>query len=96
MNLSEAINQPGVTIVDVREPSEFNGGHIEGALNIPLGTVPARLEEFKNMSKPLIMYCRSGGRSGQATHYLSMNGVEEVYNGGSLESVYFLTLQIQD
>jgi rhodanese-related sulfurtransferase len=54
------------------------------------------LEEFKNMSKPLIMYCRSGGRSGQATHYLSMNGVEEVYNGGSLEAVYFLTLQIQD
>jgi rhodanese-related sulfurtransferase len=40
------------------------------------------VEEFKNMPKPLVLCCLSGGRSGQATGYLQQQGVQDVYNGG--------------
>jgi len=95
MNLKEAIQQPHTTIVDVREPSEFHSGHIEGALNIPLGSIPARLAEFEEMGKPILLYCYSGGRSRQATLFLQANGIPEAYNAGSLNEMYFLTLQTQ-
>ena len=78
----EKINANEATIVDVREPSECAQGMIEGSINIPLGDVPNQVEEFKSMKKPLILCCRSGGRSGQAVDFLLANGVEAVYNGG--------------
>ena len=46
-----------------------------------------RVEEFKSMSKPLVLCCLSGGRSGQATQYLAQQGVEDVYNGGGWSQV---------
>jgi rhodanese-related sulfurtransferase len=91
MDLRNIINLPNLTIVDVREPYEFAAGHVEGSLNIPLGSVPSRLEEFRKMGQPIILYCRSGNRSGQATGFLRANGILESYNGGSLEEVeYYL------
>lgn len=78
----ENVNLNEATIVDVREPFEYQMGRVEGSINIPLGEVTGRLEEFKNMKKPLVLCCASGGRSGQATQYLSQCGVEQVYNGG--------------
>ncbi|MEZ4985581.1 MAG: rhodanese-like domain-containing protein [Saprospiraceae bacterium] len=95
MTLQEVIKQPGTTIVDVREPFEFVRGHAEGAINIPLGTIPSRLEEFKSMSKPILLYCASGNRSGQATNYLNSCGVPDAFNGGGLNDVYFLAMQMQ-
>lgn len=85
--INELINNPNATIVDVRSEGEFAGGHVEGSINIPLDTVPNRIEGFKNMSKPLIMCCLSGGRSGQAVGFLQQNGVEEIYNGGGWSDV---------
>jgi len=85
--INELINNPNATIVDVRSEGEFAGGHVEGSINIPLDTVPNRIEDFKNMSKPLIMCCLSGGRSGQAVGFLQQNGVEEIYNGGGWSEV---------
>lgn len=85
--INELINNPNSTIVDVRSEGEFAGGHVEGSINIPLDTVPNRIEDFKNMSKPLIMCCLSGGRSGQAVGFLQQNGVEEIYNGGGWSDV---------
>ena len=87
MDLIELINQDGATIVDVREIHEYNTGHIEGAINIPLGTVPQRVEDFKNMSKPIIVHCASGMRSAQAVGFLTAQGVSEVYNGGGIHTV---------
>ena len=87
MSLKELLKQPTATMVDVREPYEYEEGHVEGAINIPLGEVPARVAEFEEMSKPLILMCRSGGRSGQATHFLTAKGLTDLYNGGGWEAV---------
>jgi rhodanese-related sulfurtransferase len=70
------------TIVDVRTHGEFMGGHVAGSINIPLQEIPNRVEEFKNMSQPIILCCASGNRSGQATSFLKSHGVE-CSNGGS-------------
>ena len=87
MDLQKIFNQEHTTIVDVREPFETYLGKAKGAINIPLGTIPKRVEEFRKMSKPIIVFCRSGNRSGQAMNYLRAQGIEEVYNGGSLSEV---------
>lgn len=83
----ENVNLKEATIVDVREPFEFQGGNVEGSINIPLGQVPEKIEELKNMKKPLVLCCASGGRSGQATQFLAANGVEDVHNGGGWNMV---------
>ena len=83
----ENVNLNEATIVDVREPYEFQSGRVEGSINIPLGEVPGRVEEFKNMKKPLVLCCASGGRSGQAANFLAQHGVEDVHNGGGWNMV---------
>ena len=87
MTINELINQPSATIVDVRSEGEFQSGNVKGSINIPLETVPGRIEEFNSMSKPIILCCLSGGRSGQATAFLQQNNIEEVYNGGGWSEV---------
>jgi glyoxylase-like metal-dependent hydrolase (beta-lactamase superfamily II)/rhodanese-related sulfurtransferase len=76
-----------VQIVDVREPDEFNGplGHVPGAQLIPLGMLAKRAEDLSK-AKPLVMVCRSGARSAQATVLLGKAGFEKVANlsGGML------------
>ena len=93
MDLKELIEREGATIVDVREPFELMMGKVPGALNIPLGQVPGRVEEFRQMSKPLILICASGNRSGQAAAFLKGKGLTEVYNGGGWREVKYLKLQ---
>ncbi len=88
MTREEAIKNPNATLVDVREPYELETeGFVEGAINIPLGEVPERLEEFKSFQKPLVVFCRSGNRSGSAAQFLEQNGLEEVVNGGGFNEV---------
>jgi phage shock protein E len=83
----ENINIKEATIVDVREPFEFQMGNVIGSINIPLGQIPERIEELKNMKKPLVLCCASGNRSGQATQFLKANGCEDVHNGGAWSMV---------
>ena len=90
MDLKEIINTDTASIVDVRSPGEYAMGNVEGSINIPLNEVPQKLEEFKSMSKPLIVCCASGGRSGQAAGFLASNGIEEIYNGGGWHVVQAL------
>ena len=82
MDVLAALKNGTATIVDVRSREEFQSGHVAGSINIPLQEVPTKIEEFKNMQKPLVLCCLSGGRSGQATGYLQQQGVQDVYNGG--------------
>ena len=70
------------TIIDVRTPGEFMGGHVAGSINIPLSDITTKLEQIKKMNQPIILCCASGGRSGQATMFLKQNGVN-CSNGGS-------------
>jgi glyoxylase-like metal-dependent hydrolase (beta-lactamase superfamily II)/rhodanese-related sulfurtransferase len=76
-----------VQIVDVREPSEFNGplGHLPGAQLIPLGSLMQRAGELKT-ELPVVAVCRSGARSAQATVMLGKAGFDKVANlsGGML------------
>jgi len=87
MDLQKIINQENVTIVDVRESFETFFGIAPGARKIPLSGIKKRVDEFQNMSKPIVVYCRSGNRSGKAMNYLKAQGITEVYNGGSLADV---------
>jgi rhodanese-related sulfurtransferase len=84
MNLKEIVNNPETTIVDVRMPFEYDEEHVEGAINIPLQEIPQRVEEFKSMKQPIVVYCRSGNRSAQAQMFLRQHGIKEIYNGGGL------------
>ncbi|HLP50581.1 MAG TPA: rhodanese-like domain-containing protein [Chitinophagales bacterium] len=70
------------TIVDVRTPAEFMGGHVAGSINIPLQEIQARLDELKALPQPIVLCCASGNRSGQATSFLKSHGIN-CTNGGS-------------
>lgn len=73
-------------LVDVRTPQEFAEGHVQGSVNIPLDQVANQLEKFKNHDN-IIVFCRSGNRSGQALQILKENGFSNVVNGGTWENV---------
>ena len=83
--LSEAIKN-GVFLVDVRTPSEFSGGSVKGAVNIPLDKVPSQLAKFKD-KKNIVVFCRSGNRSSQAKCILEQKGFQNVTNGGTWGNV---------
>ena len=89
MNLSQLLKQEGLTLIDVREPFEFAMGHAEGAINIPLGSLPANIDRIRQMKQPVVLYCRSGNRSGQAEAFLRNCGVTQAYNAGGLEEVLY-------
>lgn len=73
-------------ILDVRTLAEWNEGHIEKAKHIVLNLIPLEIEQIKAWKKPVIAVCRSGARSGQATQFLTQNGVD-VINGGPWQNV---------
>lgn len=83
--LIEAIKE-GAFLVDVRTPAEFSGGSVKGAVNIPLDSVGSQLAKFKD-KKHIVVFCRSGNRSGQAKGILEQNGFQNVINGGTWENV---------
>ena len=80
--MTELVKNKNATIVDVRTAEEFGLGRVEKSVNIPMNEVPDRIEEFKEMSKPVILCCASGNRSGKMAQYLSNQGITEIYNGG--------------
>ncbi len=92
MTLKHIIQKKLGTVVDVRSIAEFNGGHIEHAINIPLQQIEVRLDELKSLTQPLVLCCASGGRSGQAHHFLSQKGIE-CYNGGGWLDVEYIQQQ---
>lgn len=74
----------GLTVLDVREPAEWEHGHIEGAEHIPLMDLPQRLDELP--SGQLLVVCKMGGRSAQAVGYLVQQGIDAVnLDGGMVE-----------
>lgn len=79
--------QRGAVIIDVRTPSEFDRGKIPGSLNIPVDRIPTSISRIKEFKKPVIVCCASGVRSANAKQILKSAGIEDIYNGGSWESV---------
>lgn len=78
----KALQEQGAVIIDVRTAGEFSGGHIKGAINIPVDSIRSKVNDLKKKGKPVITCCASGMRSGSATSILKAAGVE-AYNGGS-------------
>lgn len=78
--------EKGAVILDVRTQAEWDEGHSKGAEHIVLNLIPLKIEEIKAFNKPVIAVCKSGGRSGQATQFLSSNGID-VINGGPWQNV---------
>lgn len=68
-----------VTILDVRQPQEYEAGHIPGAQLIPVAQLGDRLDEI-DAEKPTVVYCAIGGRSRVAAQMLSGKGFKEIYN----------------
>lgn len=72
-------------LVDVREPDEVAEGTLPDSVNIPVGDLPARVGEL-DPARPVVLFCRSGGRSGNAAEFLTEAGYGDVTNleGGML------------
>ncbi|GAB3988669.1 rhodanese-like domain-containing protein [Nocardioides marmoraquaticus] len=73
----------GVTVLDVREPVEWEHGHIDGAVHVPLQQLPGRVEELPR-DQQLLVVCKVGGRSSQATAFLQEKGFEAVNLAGGM------------
>ena len=64
-------------LIDVREPNEFENGHILGARNIPLSQMKMRMKELRP-DKPVYLYCQSGMRSARAAQFLYRKGYKDL------------------
>jgi len=74
-----------VVYVDVRTPEEFAAGHVEGAINIPHTEMRERHGELEAFAdQQLVLYCRSGRRSGIAQEILEEEGFTNLVNAGGL------------
>ena len=82
---SELDAKKKLVVLDVREPVEWNLGHLPGATWIPLGDLPARVGELSKASE-IVCYCKAGGRSARAMQFLQTQGFTKVRNlaGGIL------------
>lgn len=78
--------QAGAFLVDVRTPEEFESGHVRASVNIPLDEIAERTEEFQGKNH-VIVFCRSGNRSGMAKAILAQAGITNVTNGGTWQDV---------
>jgi phage shock protein E len=77
----------GARIIDVRTPAEFKDGSYPGAVNIPLALLPLRIQELEPKDKPIVLFCASGARSGQASRLLKQAGFADVVNAGGLDDM---------
>ena len=72
-------------LLDVREPSEWEEGHMEGAIHIPRGVLEMKAEEaMPDRDIPIIVYCRSGARSalsGETLQEMGYTNVQNLKNG---------------
>lgn len=74
--------EQGARLIDVREPDEYTGGHVPGALSVPLATVPDNLDLFRADGGPVLVICQGGGRSRRAAEYVAEHGIEAVNVAG--------------
>lgn len=80
-----AIDDPGILIVDVREPDEYAAGHVRNAINIPRGVIEFKIWEVVGypekirMDQKMYLYCKSGGRCALAAKALRDLGFTEAY-----------------
>jgi queuine tRNA-ribosyltransferase len=75
----------GARLVDVREGDEYASGHVAGAEHVPMGTVPAHLDELRS-DGTLYVICAVGARSGVVAEFLEGQGVKAVNVDGGMNA----------
>lgn len=71
--------QAGGLLIDVREPAEWEAGHIVGATPLPRGVLEGKIEDLaSDPDQPIVLYCASGGRSALAADSLQRMGYRNV------------------
>ena len=81
VNYGDLLKQ-GAIIIDVRSKGEYAGGHVKGAVNIPLDQLGSNLNKIKSKDQVIITCCASGMRSASAKSFLKGKGYTTVHNGG--------------
>lgn len=77
--------EPAAIILDVRRPDEYQAGHIPGAINIPNETIGSEaLPQLPDKDQAILVYCRSGNRSKQASEKLAALGYTQVLEFGGI------------
>jgi phage shock protein E len=71
-------------VLDVRTDDEFNARHLDGAVNIPVEDLEKRIAELTDKKRPIIVYCKSGGRSAKAAQLLTKAGFTQVHDLGGI------------
>lgn len=74
-----------LVVLDVREPAEWEAGHIETAIHVPLMQLPGRVAEIP-ADRTLLVVCRVGARSAQATAFLQAQGLDAVNLRGGMHA----------
>jgi len=81
-----AVREDGALLLDVRNQTEWNEGHVPGARHVHLGYLRGRVDELPR-DRPILLYCRSGHRSGIGVSVLRAAGFRDVANvEGGLEA----------
>ncbi len=73
-------------MVDVRTAEEFSSQHLPGAINVPVQGLRERLSELEPKDKAVVVYCKSGNRSGRAADILRRGGFGSVYDLGPMSA----------
>lgn len=76
-------------IIDVREPQEYERGHVPGAINLPPAEILAGAQKLSKVAKDteLVLYCVSGSRSNVSMQYLKQLGFTNLVNGINMQHV---------
>ncbi len=81
------INDEGAVLVDVRTQDEYDAGHIDGAILVPLDELDSLIDEkIESKDQKIILYCRSGRRSSIAAELLVDRGYTAIYDLGAMSS----------
>jgi rhodanese-related sulfurtransferase len=78
---AEGLLANGAVVLDVREPAEFEMGHLPGAVNVPRGVLEFRVGDHPALTDntaSILLYCKNGGRSTLAAHTLKRMGFDQV------------------
>lgn len=80
---------PDIVFIDVREPAEYDSGHVVGAINLPPAELMAGAKVLADVPKdtPLVLYCISGSRSNASMHFLRQLGYTNLTNGINQQQV---------
>lgn len=76
----------GALLLDVRTPEEYADARLPHSKNIPLHELPNRVGELGDKTRPIVVHCRSGGRSAQATALLTRAGYSQVFDLGAMSN----------